>query len=166
MDVVDLGDRSDSAVLHSARGPEYGAVLGDSADLADCANNFRLRYSGMKTESPSVIAARKLVRDSVTTDLRGALLEIKAAHPGMRIEDLMQLLRRERPSLWQEGQRLEEASLVMTELVSAADEDDARKSARIKRLAGEYKQAHPTWSFDRCWSEARSKQRDLFEEGE
>jgi hypothetical protein len=93
-------------------------------------------------------------------------MEIKASHPGMRIEDLMQLLKKERPSLWREGQRLEEASLVMAEHVSAVDEDDARKSARIKRLAGEYKRVHPTWSFVRCWSEASSEQPDLFEEGD
>jgi hypothetical protein len=66
MDVVVLARGAGFAVLHTARWPECGAVLGDSADLADCANNFRLQYSGMKTESPSVIAAKKLVRDSVT----------------------------------------------------------------------------------------------------
>jgi hypothetical protein len=80
---------------------------------------------------------KKIIREFVVADLREALLEIRAGHPGMRIEDLMQLLRRERPGLWQEGQRLEEALLVMAERVSAAYEDeDARKSARIKRLAG------------------------------
>ena len=50
---------------------------------------------------------KKIIREFVVADLREALLEIRAGHPGMRIEDLMQLLRRERPGLWQEGQRLE-----------------------------------------------------------
>jgi hypothetical protein len=121
--------------------------------------------------SASVEAVKKMFRDSVEADLREALMEIKASHPGMRIEDLMQLLRRERPSLWPEGQRLEEASLVMAEHVSAANEDDAgmddHKDAKIKRLVGELKRGHPTWSFDRCcWTQLRSEQPDLFEQSD
>jgi hypothetical protein len=101
---------------------------------------------------------KRLFREFLQNDLHEALLEIKASHPGMRVEDLMQLLRKKRPDLWQEGVAIEDASVVMAERVSAVDEDDAR----IKRLAGEYKRAHPSWSFDRCWSEARSEEPDLF----
>jgi hypothetical protein len=28
------------------------------------------------------------------------------------------------------------------------------------------KQAHPGWSFDRCWAQLRSEQPALFEEGD
>jgi len=88
---------------------------------------------------------KRWCREALQTDLHEALLEIKASHPGMRIEDLMQLLRKKRPDLWQEGQRLEEASLAMAEEAErAADEDDARKNARIKRSAGELKRTHPS----------------------
>jgi acyl-CoA reductase-like NAD-dependent aldehyde dehydrogenase len=36
-------------------------------------------------------------------------------------------------------------------------------NAKIKRLVNEIKGAHPSWSFDRCWGEARSEEPDLFE---
>jgi hypothetical protein len=43
---------------------------------------------------------------------------------------------------------------------------DAEKSARIKTLINRMKGQHPGWSFDRCWTQLRSEQPGLFEEGE
>ena len=60
------------------------------------------------TDRPSVIAAKRLFRAVLQNDFREALAELRASHPGLSVEDPTQVLRRERPALWQEGQRLDE----------------------------------------------------------
>ena len=114
-----------------------------------------------------MIAAKRLFRAVLQNDFREALAEMRASDPGLFSRGSYAGVaagasgfvagspeaRRDPRWSWPRG--------------GAADEDDARKNARknarIKRLAGELKRAHPTWSFDRCWSEARSEQPHLFE---
>jgi hypothetical protein len=43
---------------------------------------------------------------------------------------------------------------------------DAEKSAKIKALINRMKRSHPGWSFDQVWTQLRSEQPGLFEEGE
>jgi hypothetical protein len=69
MDVVDLARGAGSAVLHPARWSIDGAVLGDFADLAHCANHQRLQHSGMNA---SVEQIKRWFRESLQSDLHQA----------------------------------------------------------------------------------------------
>jgi hypothetical protein len=218
MDVVDLAGGAGSAVLHTARQPHYGAVLGGSADLADCTSNFRLQYSGMNTDDS---LAKRLFREFTVADLREALAAVRASHPGLSVAELVGLLRGSVPSCGKKGKpsktprwrpksgRRHRGGLCARALrisqtwcsgswraprestprirgrtrqsesrrfwwwqsarmmrTTRKQLSDAQKSARIKRLIGEMKRAHPGWSFDRCWTQLRTEQPGLFEEGD
>jgi hypothetical protein len=53
---------------------------------------------------------KRWFRESLQEDLYRAFAEIKAAHPGLSVEHLMMLLKKKRPRLWDEVQRVEAAS--------------------------------------------------------
>jgi hypothetical protein len=61
--------------------------------------------------------------------------------------------------------------LSAAERASAAEDDDEQlsdeeKSVKIKALVNRMKRDHPGWSFDRCWTQLRSEQPDLFAESD
>jgi len=60
--------------------------------------------------SASVEQVRRMFRESLQEDARQAFAEIKAAHPGLSVEHLMMLLKKKRPLLWAEMQRVEAAA--------------------------------------------------------
>jgi hypothetical protein len=53
---------------------------------------------------------KRWCREALQSDLREAFEEIKAAHPGLSVEHLMMLLKKKRPQLWAEVQRVEAAA--------------------------------------------------------
>jgi hypothetical protein len=64
----------------------------------------------MKTDNPGVIQVRRLMFESLQSDLHQAMGELRADYPGLSPEHLLALLRRKRPALWLEMQRVEAAS--------------------------------------------------------
>jgi hypothetical protein len=60
------------------------------------------------TESPSVKAAKALIRQVTLEDMHTALMEVRKALPRLAIEHCMEILKREQPQLVQAAQRMEE----------------------------------------------------------
>ena len=55
---------------------------------------------------------KRWCREALQDDLHQAFEEIRASHPGLSVEHILALLKKLRPALWAEVQRVEAASAV------------------------------------------------------
>ena len=80
------------------------------SDLKQHARRVAHPGSSPGETSASVAQAKRLTRASFQEDLHQALQELRAAHPSLSVEHLLALLKKKRPLLWAEVQRIEAAS--------------------------------------------------------
>ena len=114
---------------------------------------------------------KKWFRESLQADLREELAQLRASYPTMSIEHLMGMLRKRKPLLMAEAERVEaaanwdlEAGWDTETAKKALQEqtDQADRAAEIRVRIDQMRKADPTLSFEQAWNILLQKRPELF----